>query len=237
MNDSKTLSGTGLSKKYGELEVVKNVSIAVEAGEFVCLVGKSGCGKTTLLSILSGLEHPTKGQVVLNGKEINGTSEDELALFRRENVGFIFQSFNLIPTLSAWENVALPLFPIKMPSEERKQRATELLSQMELGHRMEHLPSALSGGEKQRVAIARALINKPKIIFADEPTGNLDSAPATPLWTFKPLHAKGENHFDEFARLICKSQQLIRMHDEVIPENHFFLCLLISVSWVRMTVR
>ena len=175
MNKSTILSGTDLSKKYGNLEVVKGVSLAIDAGEFVCLVGKSGCGKTTLLSLLSGLEKPTKGQVILNGKEINGASEDELALFRRENVGFIFQSFNLIPTLSAWENVALPLFPLKMTNEERRRRATELLEKMELGHRMDHLPSALSGGEKQRVAIARALINHPKIIFADEPIGNLDS--------------------------------------------------------------
>jgi putative ABC transport system ATP-binding protein len=176
MTKSSILSGTDLSKKYGDLEVVKGVSLAIDAGEFVCLVGKSGCGKTTLLSLLSGLEKPTKGRVILNGKEIDGASEDELALFRRENVGFIFQSFNLIPTLSAWENVALPLFPLKMTNEERRKRATELLNKMELGHRIEHLPSALSGGEKQRVAIARALINHPKIIFADEPTGNLDSS-------------------------------------------------------------
>jgi putative ABC transport system ATP-binding protein len=176
MTKSTILSGTDLSKKYGDLEVVKGVSLAIDAGEFVCLVGKSGCGKTTLLSLLSGLEKPTKGQVILNGKKINGASEDELALFRRDNVGFIFQSFNLIPTLTAWENVALPLFPLKMTNEERRKRATELLDRMELGHRIEHLPSALSGGEKQRVAIARALINNPKIIFADEPTGNLDSS-------------------------------------------------------------
>jgi len=176
MSKSPILSGTDLSKKYGALDVVKGVSLTIGAGEFVCLVGKSGCGKTTLLSLLSGLEKPTKGHVILNGKEIDGASEDELALFRRENVGFIFQSFNLIPTLSAWENVALPLFPLKMTNEERRKRATELLDKMELGHRIEHLPSALSGGEKQRVAIARALINHPKIIFADEPTGNLDSS-------------------------------------------------------------
>jgi putative ABC transport system ATP-binding protein len=176
MSKSTILSGSGLSKKYGDLEVVKGVSLAIDAGEFVCLVGKSGCGKTTLLSLLSGLEKATKGEVILNGKEINGASEDALALFRRENVGFIFQSFNLIPTLSAWENVALPLFPLKMAGEERRRRATELLEKMELGHRIDHLPSALSGGEKQRVAIARALVNKPKILFADEPTGNLDSA-------------------------------------------------------------
>jgi putative ABC transport system ATP-binding protein len=175
MSKSTILSGTDLSKKYGDLEVVKGVSLAIDSGEFVCLIGKSGCGKTTLLSLLSGLEKPTKGRVILNGKEMNGASEDTLALFRRENVGFIFQSFNLIPTLSAWENVALPLFPLKMTNEERRKRATDLLQKIDLGHRMEHLPSALSGGEKQRVAIARALVNHPKIIFADEPTGNLDS--------------------------------------------------------------
>src|SRR4030043_2310112 len=150
MTKSTILSGTDLSKKYGDLEVVKGVSLAIDAGEFVCLVGKSGCGKTTLLSLLSGLEKPTQGKVTLGGKEITEASEDELALFRRENVGFIFQSFNLIPTLSAWENVALPLFPIKMTSEERRLRATELLGEMELDHRTEHLPGALSGGEKQR---------------------------------------------------------------------------------------
>ena len=176
MNKSDILVGSALTKTYGELAVVKNVSLSVREGEFVSLVGKSGCGKTTLLSILSGLERPSDGQAILNGKDITSASEDDLALFRRENVGFIFQSFNLIPTLSAWENVALPLFPIKMTEEERRRRATELLDQMELAHRLEHLPAALSGGEKQRVAIARALINHPKIVFADEPTGNLDTA-------------------------------------------------------------
>jgi putative ABC transport system ATP-binding protein len=222
MSRSTILAGEGLSKKYGSLEVVKGVSIWVDAGEFVCLVGKSGCGKTTLLSLLSGLERPTKGDVVLNGKKINGASEDELALFRRENVGFIFQSFNLIPTLSAWENVALPLFPVKMTGEERRRRATELLEQMELGHRMEHLPSALSGGEKQRVAIARALVNRPKIIFADEPTGNLDSATGDAIMDIlNRLHKKEGvailmvTHEVELAK---KAERLIRMHDgEVVP--------------------
>jgi putative ABC transport system ATP-binding protein len=221
MSKTSILSGEGLSKKYGTLEVVKGVSISVDAGEFVCLVGKSGCGKTTLLSLLSGLERPTKGDVVLNGKKINGSSEDELALFRRQNVGFIFQSFNLIPTLSAWENVALPLFPVKMTGEERKRRATELLTQMELGHRMDHLPSALSGGEKQRVAIARALVNKPKIIFADEPTGNLDSATGDAIMDIlNRLHKKEGvailmvTHEVELAKT---AERLIRMHDgEVI---------------------
>ena len=170
------LVGVDLTKTFGELTVVRGASIAVGDGEFVSLVGKSGCGKTTLLSLLSGLERPTSGRVTIAGKEISGASEDELALFRRENVGFIFQSFNLIPTLSAWENAALPLFPVPMTEAERRRRATEILDRMELGHRAEHLPAALSGGEKQRVAIARALINNPKIVFADEPTGNLDTA-------------------------------------------------------------
>jgi putative ABC transport system ATP-binding protein len=221
MSNSAILSGEGLSKQYGSLEVVKGVSISVGAGEFVCLVGKSGCGKTTLLSLLSGLEKPTKGDVILNGKKINGTSEDELALFRRQNVGFIFQSFNLIPTLSAWENVALPLFPLKMTGEERKRRATELLTQMELGHRMDHLPSALSGGEKQRVAIARALINRPKVIFADEPTGNLDSATGDAIMDIlNQLHSNEGvailmvTHEVELAKT---ADRIIRMHDgEVI---------------------
>jgi len=217
MTKSTILSGTDLSKKYGDLEVVKGVSLTIDAGEFVCLVGKSGCGKTTLLSLLSGLEKPTKGRVILNGKEMNGASEDVLALFRRDNVGFIFQSFNLIPTLSAWENVALPLFPLKMTSEERQRRATELLEKMELGHRIEHLPSALSGGEKQRVAIARALINNPKIIFADEPTGNLDSSTGEAIMGILNKLHKEEGvailmvtHEDELAKT---ANRLIRMKD------------------------
>jgi ABC-type lipoprotein export system ATPase subunit len=221
MNNGNILSGEGLSKKYGSLEVVKDVSINVDAGEFVSLVGKSGCGKTTLLSLLSGLERPTKGEVVLNGKKINGASEDELALFRRKNVGFIFQSFNLIPTLSAWENVALPLFPIHLTGEERKKRAMELLEQMEMGHRMDHLPSALSGGEKQRVAIARALVNRPKVIFADEPTGNLDSATGDAIMDILNRLNKKEGvailmvtHELDLAQ---KAERLVRMRDgEVI---------------------
>jgi ABC-type lipoprotein export system ATPase subunit len=217
MSKSTILSGTDLSKKYGDLEVVKGVSLAVNEGEFVCLVGKSGCGKTTLLSLLSGLEKPTKGKVTLDGREITSSSEDELALFRRDNVGFIFQSFNLIPTLSAWENVALPLFPIKMTSEERRRRATELLGKMELGHRVDHLPSALSGGEKQRVAIARALVNNPKIIFADEPTGNLDSSTGEAIMgILNKLHTEEGvailmvTHEDELAKT---ANRLIRMKD------------------------
>jgi putative ABC transport system ATP-binding protein len=193
------------------------VSLSIATGEFVCLVGKSGSGKTTLLSLLSGLEQPTSGKVMLDGTDITSTSEDDLALFRRNNVGFIFQSFNLIPTLSAWENVALPLFPIKMSGEERKRRAMELLEKMEMGPRTDHLPSTLSGGEKQRVAIARALINHPKILFADEPTGNLDSATGDAIMEIlNRLHTQDGvtilmvTHDVELAKTANRS---IRMHD------------------------
>jgi ABC-type lipoprotein export system ATPase subunit len=217
MNNGTILTGTDLSKKYGDLVVVKEVSLSIAASEFVCLVGKSGCGKTTLLSLLSGLERPTSGKVMLDGTEITSATEDELALFRRNNVGFIFQSFNLIPTLSAWENVALPLFPMKMAGDERKRRATELLERMEMGHRMDHLPSALSGGEKQRVAIARALINHPKVLFADEPTGNLDSATGDAIMDIlNKLHTQEGvailmvTHEAELAKT---ADRLIRMHD------------------------
>ncbi|MDA3917122.1 MAG: ABC transporter ATP-binding protein [Deltaproteobacteria bacterium] len=187
MND--ILTATGLNKAFDNLQVVKDVSLTIQKGEFVCLVGKSGSGKTTLLSVLSGLEQPTSGEVTINGTSITNSLENDLALFRRKSIGFVFQSFNLIPTLSAWENVALPLFPVKMDREKRKERAMELLGQMEIDHRAEHRPSALSGGEKQRVAIARALVNYPEIIFADEPTGNLDSETSEAIMNIlKHLH-------------------------------------------------
>lgn len=191
MNSQAILEGMDLRKEYGTLCVVKGVFMTMEKGEFISIVGKSGSGKTTLLSLLSGLELPTSGRVILNGKDVTAASEDELALFRRENVGFIFQSFHLIPTLSAWENVALPLFPVKMPEGKRRQRAVELLCRMGMQHRVDHLPSTLSGGEKQRVAIARALVNSPKIVFADEPTGNLDSSTGEAIMDMlKDLHAE-----------------------------------------------
>jgi ABC-type lipoprotein export system ATPase subunit len=217
MNNGTVLAGANLSKRFGDLEVVRNVSLSIATGEFVCLVGKSGCGKTTLLSLLSGLERPTAGTIMLDNKDIANATEDELALFRRNNVGFIFQSFNLIPTLSAWENVALPIFPIKMTGEERKGKATALLQSMEMGHRMDHLPSALSGGEKQRVAIARALVNHPKILFADEPTGNLDSATGDAIMEILTgLHRQEQmsilmvTHAEELAKT---ADRVIRMHD------------------------
>ena len=190
MNSQNVISTTDLNKSFGTLKVVRDVNFNIKKGEFVSIVGKSGSGKTTLLSLLSGLERPSSGRVTLNGREITESSENELALIRREMVGFIFQSFHLIPTLSAWENVALPLFPVKMTTEQRRERARELLKQMEMEHRADHRPATLSGGEKQRVAIARALVNSPKVVFADEPTGNLDSATSGAIMDIlKHLHA------------------------------------------------
>lgn len=189
MSNPMIISATDLNKTFGSLQVVKGVNLEMKKGEFLSIVGKSGSGKTTLLSLLSGLERPSSGRVTLNGQDITNSSEEELALLRREVVGFIFQSFHLIPTLSAWENVALPIFPVKMPVQERRQRALELLEKMEMAHRAEHRPAMLSGGEKQRVAIARALINKPVIVFADEPTGNLDSSTGEAIMTtLRSLH-------------------------------------------------
>jgi len=217
MNNHNIISATDLNKDFDSLKVVKGVNLDVKKGEFISIVGKSGSGKTTLLSLLSGLERPTSGRVSLNGRDITDSSENELALFRRDTVGFIFQSFHLIPTLSAWENVALPLFPVKINIEKRREMALELLRQMEMEHRADHRPATLSGGEKQRVAIARALINNPKIVFADEPTGNLDSATGEAIMEIlKVLHAENGlslvmvTHDLDLAE---SSDRIIRMQD------------------------
>ena len=222
MSREPILECTGLNKTYGALHVVKEVSLSVGDGEFVSLVGKSGSGKTTLLSLLSGLESPTSGRVVLDGQELASAAEDDLARLRREKVGFVFQSFHLIPTLSAWENVALPLFPVRMTRAERYGRAAELLTQMDLGERLEHVPSKLSGGEKQRVAIARALVNHPRIIFADEPTGNLDSATGAAIMDLlRRLHAERGMTLlmiTHDASLAETADRTLRMHDgEILP--------------------
>ena len=173
MND--ILIARNLIKEYSDAQVVKNVSISIRQGEFSVILGPSGSGKTTLLNLLSGLDRPTSGKITLDGTEISGLNEDGLALLRREKVGFIFQTFNLIPTLTALKNIELPLFPNGIDKKDMEKRAYELLELMGMKDKANHFPGMLSGGEKQRVAIARALINKPKIVFADEPTGNLDS--------------------------------------------------------------
>jgi putative ABC transport system ATP-binding protein len=163
-----------LHKSFGRVDVVRGVSLSLPAGSFSAIMGRSGSGKTTLLHLISALEAPTSGRLFFEGEEISALGEDRLALWRRQHIGLVFQAFHLIPTLSALENVAFPLYPMKVAPEERRERARARLEQVGLGHRLDHRPSRLSGGEQQRVAIARALVNRPTLIFADEPTGNLD---------------------------------------------------------------
>ncbi|HHV71874.1 MAG TPA: ABC transporter ATP-binding protein [Clostridia bacterium] len=168
-----------LTKKYkigGEvITALNNVNLEIAQGEFICILGTSGSGKTTLLNITAGLERPTKGSVIINGVELSKVKEKDMAVFRRKYMGFIFQSYNLIPSLTALENATLPLIFSGVGIKERNKRAKELLVELGLGNRLFNKPTQMSGGQQQRVAIARALINNPEIIFADEPTGNLDS--------------------------------------------------------------
>ena len=176
MNASIQFNNVSLS--YGdiadEVEVLKSISFSIDSNEVVSIVGPSGSGKTSIIMLASGLENATKGSIKINGDEIVGLKEKELSEVRRKNIGIVFQSFYLIPNLTALENVLLSLEANQQYGLEKN--AENLLTEFGLSHRMHHLPSELSGGEQQRVAIARALINKPKIILADEPTGNLDSA-------------------------------------------------------------
>ena len=174
--ESSLLQGIALRKSFGGVEAVREASLTVMPGQFVAVMGRSGSGKTTLLHLLAGLERPTAGQILFRGREIGGLDEDGLALWRRDNVGMVFQAFHLVPTLSALENVAFPLYPLKMTAAERRKRAAANLALVGLSDRAGHRPSRLSGGEQQRVAIARALVNKPTLVLGDEPTGNLDSA-------------------------------------------------------------
>ncbi len=157
------------------VEALKEVSISIEQGEFISIMGPSGSGKSTLLAIMGCLDVPASGTYLFDKKEVSNLTDDELSLLRNEKIGFVFQAFHLLPRFSALENVEIPLIYKRIPQNERKERAKACLEQVGLGHRMGHAPSELSGGEQQRVAIARALVNSPRLILADEPTGNLDS--------------------------------------------------------------
>ncbi len=176
---SAILSISGLTRIYhkGKVEIpaLKDVSFETDPGSYLSIVGKSGSGKSTLLNLIGGLDRPSAGTIRVNGQELGSMNRYQLALHRRFAVGMIFQSFNLLPNRTALENVVLPLVFAGVPGRRRKSRAKELLQQVGLEGRIDHLPSELSGGEAQRVAIARALANEPRIILADEPTGNLDS--------------------------------------------------------------
>lgn len=173
------IRAVGLARRYQmgktAVDALRGVDLAVQPGEFVALVGPSGSGKSTLLHLIGGLVRPTGGEVWVNGLELGRSSDQQLVVYRRDTLGFVFQGFNLLAIKTAWENVAVPLMLAGVPLVQRRARALALLTQLGLGQRADHRPAELSGGEQQRVAIARALANRPRLILADEPTGNLDS--------------------------------------------------------------
>ncbi|NMB70747.1 MAG: ABC transporter ATP-binding protein [Bacteroidales bacterium] len=159
-----------------ETTALNQVNLDIREGEFVAIMGPSGCGKSTLLNILGLLDNPTSGEYFFNGQEVSGFRERERTLLRKGNIGFVFQSFNLIDELTVYENVELPLLYLRIPASKRKEMVRGVLDRMQIAHRSKHFPQQLSGGQQQRVAIARAVVARPKLILADEPTGNLDSA-------------------------------------------------------------
>ena len=159
-----------------ETTALNRVSLEIKKGEFVAVMGPSGCGKSTLLNILGLLDNPTSGELYFNGIEVAGYTERKRTNLRKSNVGFVFQSFNLIDELTVYENIELPLLYLKMSSTERKKKVEQVLERMQIAHRRKHFPQQLSGGQQQRVAICRAVVSNPRLILADEPTGNLDSA-------------------------------------------------------------
>lgn len=186
----------GLSKIYGHgparVTALDNVSLEIKAGEFVAVMGPSGSGKSTFLNVLGCLERPSAGRYFLDGRDVTSLDEDELADLRNRRLGFVFQTFNLLPRYDVLHNVELPLIYAGVPRKERQERAKVIIERLGLGHRLKHRPPALSGGEQQRVAIARALVNNPVLILADEPTGNLDSRNSHEIMAlFRELHAEG----------------------------------------------
>jgi len=206
------------------INVLKGIDLVINKGEYVALMGPSGSGKSTLMNLLGCLDTPTSGSYILNGKDVSQMHDDELAEIRNKEIGFVFQTFNLMPRTSALDNVALPMVYAGYPKSERNIRATEVLTQVNLADRMDHKPNELSGGQRQRVAIARALVNKPSIILADEPTGNLDSKTSEEIMgLFDVIHKNGNTiilvtHEEDIA---AHAHRIIRLRDGLLQSDKF----------------
>ncbi|MEE2002172.1 ABC transporter ATP-binding protein [Alkalimonas sp. MEB108] len=215
-----------LQKVFGQgdnqVVALQNIDLRIEENEFVAVMGTSGSGKSTLMNILGCLDTPSGGRYQLAGQNVAELTDEALSAIRNQSIGFIFQSFHLLPRLTAQQNVALPLRYSAIPEDEALAKAAKLLQRVGLGHRVSHKPHEMSGGQRQRVAIARALINDPKVIFADEPTGNLDSKTSIEIMQLlKELHLQGNTivmvtHEDEIA---AWAKRVIRMRDGVILED------------------
>lgn len=204
------IESVGLTKEYNGLQVLKGVDIRIERKEVVSIVGASGAGKSTLLHILGTLDKPSGGRLLFDNQEIQKFSDRQLAQFRNKHIGFIFQFHNLLPEFTALENVCIPGMIMKTPISTLEKRAKDLLDLLGLSHRLEHKPSQLSGGEQQRVAVARALINSPEVIFADEPSGNLDSTNAAEL---HKLFFQLRDEFYQTFVIVTHNEELAKMAD------------------------
>jgi putative ABC transport system ATP-binding protein len=218
------LEARDVSRSYrlGQASVpaIRNVTLAVRKGEFVALQGPSGSGKTTLLNVLGLLDRPDSGAVYLDGREAEALSENDRSDLRRDRFGFVFQTFNLIPVLTAEENVAYPLVLARVPAEERRQRSRELLERVGLADKLAVRPDLLSGGQRQRVAIARALANRPEVVFADEPTANLDSRTAEEILDLMRGFNESSGVAFLFAthdpRVVSRARRIVRLHDGAV---------------------
>lgn len=206
-----------------------DISLEIQEGEFAAIMGPSGSGKSTLMNILGCLDRPTSGSYLLDGYEVATMNDDELAKTRNQRIGFVFQNFNLLSRVSAWENVALPLIYARIPEKERLERAAGLLDMVGLAARKNHMPNELSGGQRQRVAIARALVNNPSIIMADEPTGNLDSRSSVDIMNiFSSLHEQGrtvilvthEPDIAEYAKRVITVRDGLILSDQTKESGH-----------------